>query len=224
MLRVGLTGELGSGKSTVAALLAAHGATVLSSDEMARSMMQPGEPVYQSIVDRFGPGILLPDRQINRPALATIAFSPQHSRVEELNAIIHPAVLAAQEQQIAGIAGEDPNAIVVVESALLLTTKHTIGSGESAEPWRRRFDQVVLVTAPDTVKIQRFVRRNANGRHLSPREELALRADAERRLAAQRIPAELSQDCLTIENAGDLASLQAKTAQLWTLLQNHRSA
>src|SRR5579875_230116 len=113
MMRVGLTGELGSGKSTVARLLAEHGAIILSSDEIARAMMQPGHPVYQAIVDRFGPEILFGDGQINRPALARIAFAPDHPRIEELNTIVHPPVLAEQERLLADLARKKPNAIVV---------------------------------------------------------------------------------------------------------------
>ncbi len=84
MLRVGLTGDLGSGKSTVGAMLAAGGAIVLSSDEMARAMMQPGQSLYNAIVAHFGPTVLAPDKSLNRRALAQLAFDPKHPRVEEL--------------------------------------------------------------------------------------------------------------------------------------------
>ncbi len=203
MLRVGLTGELGSGKSTVARLLAERGAIVLSSDEMARGMMQPGQAVYQTIADRFGPSILLPDSQLNRPELARLAFDPEHPRVEELNAIVHPAVLAEQEREVAAIAGTHPEAMVVVESALLFTTRHA-----GNEPWRKRFDRIVLVTAPDDVKIARFMERTA-----------ASRKDALARLAAQRIPASLTQDCIVIENASDLQALTYRTEEVFQELR-----
>ncbi len=213
MLRVGLTGELGSGKSTVARLLAGHGALVLSSDEMARALMQPGEPVFQAILDHFGAAVLRPDGNLDRRALAALAFDPAHPRVEELNALIHPAVLAAQEDRLAEIARDDPDAIVVIESALIFSTKHA-----GKQPWRTRFDRILLVTAPDAVKIERFLARSAAGKPLTAAECLALRTDAQRRLEAQRIPASVSQDCIVIANTGDLNRLEQEVAALWPKL------
>lgn len=213
MLRVGLTGELGSGKSTVARLLAEHGAIVLSSDEMGRAMMQPGQPVYQAIVERFGPGVVLPDRQLNRPELARLAFDPAHPRVEELNTIVHPAVLAEQERRIAEIGQTQPDAIVVVESALIFSTKH---AGD--EPWRRRFDRIVVVTAPDEVKVERFVQRSTRGRVADREERFALEADARDRLAAQRVPAEVLVDCVIIDNSGTPDELARRTTEVFSHL------
>ena len=102
MLRVGLTGDLGSGKSTVAAMLAARGAIILSSDEMGRAMMEPGQTVYAAIVATFGAGVVQPDGQLDRRELARLAFAEK--RVEALNAIVHPAVIAEQASLIAEIA------------------------------------------------------------------------------------------------------------------------
>ncbi len=181
MLRVGLTGELGSGKSTVARMLAAHGAVVLSSDEMGRAMMQPGHPVFADIIERFGPTILNADGTINRHALAQVAFDPQNPRIEELNAIIHPAVIAAQAEKVAEIARAQPHAVVVVESALIFSTKHTPDGG-----WRSRFDCIVLVTAPDDIKIDRFIQRATSGSAPGSATTAHLRDDARRRLEAQR--------------------------------------
>lgn len=215
MLRVGLTGELGSGKSTVARLLAEHGAIVLSSDEIGRTMMQPGHAVYQQIVERFGPDVVLPDGQLNRPELARLAFDPVNPRVEELNAIVHPAVLAQQERQIAEIAQEQPKAIVVIESALIFTTKHAGGD----QPWRKRFNCIVLVTAPGDVKIERFVRRTAESREMTEEARQRLEADARSRLAAQRIPDAFASDCIVIQNAGDFAFLARRTEEVFRQLR-----
>jgi dephospho-CoA kinase len=206
MLRVGLTGELGSGKSTVARMLAARGAAVLSSDEMGRAMMQPGHRIFAQIVERFGTTILNADGTLNRHALAHLAFDPQNPRIEELNAIIHPAVIAEQADRIAELARRQPHAIVVVESALIFSTKHTPGGS-----WGSRFDCIVLVTAPDDTKIERFVQRAAS----AASGEATLRDDARRRLEAQRgaVPADIRS--YTLENNSSLSDLEHKVDVLW---------
>ena len=212
MLRVGLTGDLGSGKSTVASLLADRGAIVFSSDDMARAMMQPGEPVYAAIVAHFGPSVLLPDSSLDRKQLAQLAFAEK--RVEELNAIVHPAVLAAQAAAIATLEAEQPQAIVVIESALIFTTKY----GLNGQPWSQRFDEVLLVTAPEAVKIARFIDRASAGRTLSPDDLAALEADARQRLKAQRVAANNAQECIVIRNDSDLAALTTRVADVWRAL------
>jgi len=214
MLRVGLTGELGSGKSTVAKMLAARGAIVFSSDDMARAMMQPGEPVYAQIVAHFGEGILAADKSIDRHRLAGVAFDPAHPRVEELNAIVHPAVLGAQAGQIAEIARTQPDAVVVVESALIFSTKH---SGEN--PWSDRFDRIVVVMAPEPRKIARFVERAGAGRPLSLEERRSLEADAHHRLTQQKIVPAQSAGCIVIRNEGNVEELEAQVEKLWRELQ-----
>ncbi|HEY4009691.1 MAG TPA: dephospho-CoA kinase [Acidobacteriaceae bacterium] len=210
MLRVGLTGELGSGKSTVARMLAERGAIVLSSDEMGRAMMQPGEPVFAEIVRQFGENILNPDGTLNRHALAAIAFNPQNPRIEELNAIIHPAVIAAQAQMIEDISRAQPHAIVVVESALIFSTKHAPGHG-----WADRFDCIVLVTALDELKIERFVQRSSSSHSANAS---SLRDDARRRLGAQRAAVPPGVIVYTLENEGSLGDLERGVDALWAKL------
>jgi dephospho-CoA kinase len=208
MLRVGLTGELGSGKSTVARMLAAHGAVVLSSDEMGRAMMQPGQPVFDQIVQRFGPTVLNDDGTLNRRTLAKLAFDPQNPRIEELNTIIHPAVIIAQAEKVAEIGGTQPHAIVVVESALIFSTRHMPWGS-----WRSRFDCIVLVTAPDDVKIGRFIQRIAPGS-----DDVQLRDDARRRLEAQRATIPDDIRCYTLENDRSMTDLQQEVDALWSQL------
>lgn len=215
MLRVGLTGDIGSGKSTVAQLLAARGAVVLSSDDMGRAMMQPGEPVYHAIVEHFGPEVVSADGTLDRKELARLAFTER--RVEELNAIVHPAVIAEQARRIAELSVTQPNAIVVIESALLFTTKHT-GDGES---WRTRFDEVIVVTAPEAAKVARFVARASGDEKLSPAEKKALEADAQQRLAAQRGAPD--EDAILVRNQGDLKTLEARVADVWRALERMAS-
>ncbi|QMV19323.1 dephospho-CoA kinase [Granulicella sp. 5B5] len=207
MLRVGLTGDLGSGKSTVAAMLAARGAVVLSSDEAARAMMQPGEAVYQSIVAHFGREVVAADGTLDRRKLAAIAFDPASPRVVELNAIVHPRVLAEQAKQVAMFTGTDK--IVVVESALIFSAY-----GQTEAERRERFDRILLVIAPDEAKISRFVERVAGGRALSAEERAAVEADARRRLALQGTESHAAE-CLVVRNDGSLNALEAQVDKVW---------
>ena len=216
MLRVGLTGDLGSGKSTVARMFAARGAVVLSSDEMARAMMQPGEAVYAAIVASFGKGVVAADGSLDRHGLARLAFS--EGRAEELNAIVHPAVIEEQARQIGEIARTKPDAIVVVESALIFSTKY--GAGE--QPWSKRFDRIVLVTAPETQKVMRFVERVAAGRELDAKERASLEADARRRLAMQTENEAHAAESLVIRNEDGLEVLEAEVDDVWSKLQLER--
>jgi dephospho-CoA kinase len=217
MLRVGLTGDLGSGKSTVARMLAERGAVVFSSDEMGRALMQPGEPVFNEIVAQFGAAILTPDGSLDRHKLAALAFDPAHPRVAELNAIVHPAVIEAQAAQIAALAQTNPHAIAVVESALIFSTTH-VPEGT----WRSRFDRILLVEAPEAEKIARFVDRIAAGRTLSPEEREQLEADARRRLSVQHAT-EYAADCLVLHNDGDIEQLEHQVEAAWIELQQLES-
>ena len=212
MLRVALTGGLGAGKSTAGRMFRALGAHVLSSDEMGRELMQPGQPVYAAIVQHFGGGVELPGGGLDRAALARLAFTD--GRAEELNAIVHPAVIARQAEINADIAREDPGAVVMVESALVFETLHGGAGG-----WSQRFDKVVLVTAPEEVKVARFVERASKGVPLSEEQRTTLEAEAKSRLA-QQIPddkkAALSDYVLT--NGGPQTELEWQVDQLWPIL------
>jgi len=106
MLRVGLTGGLGSGKSTAGRMFRELGAHVLEADAIGRAMMRPGEAVYEGIVGHFGVGVVGADGELDRGVLARLAFGD--GRVEELNAIVHPAVIARQEEMMEEIAGREP--------------------------------------------------------------------------------------------------------------------
>lgn len=213
MLRVALTGGLGAGKSTAGKMFKALGAHVLSSDEMGREMMQPGQPVYQAIVKRFGPEVVLADGSLDRAALGRIAFAD--GRVEELNEIVHPAVIERQAEMVKNIAATDPDAVVMVESALVFETKYAGESGGA-----RRFDKVVLVTAPEDIKVARFVARSAKGADLSESQREELEAEAHRRIAQQisdEKKASLSDYVLT--NDGLATELEWQVDQLWPILK-----
>lgn len=175
MLRVGLTGGLGSGKTTVAAIFRSLGAHVIEADAVGRELMSPGQPVYRAIVEHFGPEVVRANGTLDRHRLADLAF--RHNRLLELNRIVHPAVIAAQQEWAERIFANDPGAIAMVESALIFEAD----AQGSAPGWRRRFDRIVLVVAPDEVKIARYVARMSQNA-TSARD---LEADARSRLAAQ---------------------------------------
>jgi dephospho-CoA kinase len=210
MIRIGLTGDLGSGKSTVARMLAERGAVVLSSDEMGRAMMEPGQQVYAEIVSHFGPGILAADGKLDRAKLSTLAFDPRHPRVDELNALVHPAVIAEQAAQLSTLAQTQPNALAVIESALIFSTTHA-----PAGSWHTRFDRILLVTAPEEQKIARFIDRAAAGQTLSTEKRAMLEADARRRLDLQRSNADYASQCLVLHNDGDIEQLEAQVEAAW---------
>ncbi len=214
MLRLGLTGGLGSGKSTVASLLATHGAHLLSSDAIGRELMRPGQAVFDNIVAHFGPSVLLPSGQLDRAALARLAF--QGNRLEELNSLVHPAVIAREAELSAILARQHPAGIIVVESALLLETPHAGPLG-----WRSRFDRIVLVTAPEAVQIARFVDRTLGPGPQTPELLAATTADARQRLARQ-LPesAKRLQADFVVENAGTLNDLQQAVDRLWPTLSS----
>lgn len=126
MLRVGLTGGIATGKSTVVAMLRELGCHVLEADKIAHRMIEPGGPAYAEVVREFGRGILAADDasgaadgRVDRSKLGAIVFSDP-ARLARLNAIVHPPVLAAQDQGLAAIERADPHAIAVVEAALLI--------------------------------------------------------------------------------------------------------
>jgi dephospho-CoA kinase len=210
VLRVGLTGDLGSGKSTVARMLGERGAIVFSSDDMARSMMQPGQTVYHQIVERFGSAILATDKTLDRRKLADLAFAHTNPRVDELNEIVHPAVIAAQAEELAEIERTSPDAIVIVKSALIFSTTH-------GSRWHSRFDRILLVEAPEAAKIERFIDRIAAGRTLAPDERAALETDARRRLSLQHSEDYASQ-CVVLHNDGDIEQLEVQVEAVWAEL------
>jgi dephospho-CoA kinase len=219
MLRVGLTGDLGSGKSTVARMLAERGAVVFSSDEIGRRLMEPDQAVYARIVAQFGRGVVAADGSLDRSKLAALAFDPKHPRVEELNEIVHPAVLRVQAAELAELAARQPEAIAVVESALIFSTKNYGDTrSEGGASWHERFDRILLVTAPEEQKVTRFVDRMAAGRVLSAEESARLERDARRRLATQHTGDYASQ-CLVLHNDGDIEQLEAQVEAVWRQLQ-----
>jgi len=213
MLRVGLTGGLGSGKSTAAQRFTALGATVFSADGIGRELMQPGEAVYAAIVAHFGTSVLSLDGSLDRSALARIAFTD--GRLEELNAIVHPAVIARQAELIEEVAARDPDAVAMVESALIFETKY---GGEGG--CQRRFDKIIFVSAPEELKIARFIARAAGRKTLSEEEWQALQAEARRRIAKQSETERNAVNCdYVLTNDGSIEQLLGQVEALWPVLK-----
>jgi dephospho-CoA kinase len=216
MLRVGLTGGLGSGKSTVTSYLRELGAEVIEADELGRALMEPGQPVFNEIVEVFGPEVVTADGRLDRAKLADLSF--RGGRLDELNAIVHPAVIAAQGDWMRQVCARNPQAIAVVESALIFEVERAArlrGESEGVLAyWRRRFDRVIVVTAPDGVQIARYVAR------ISPTgwdERVA--EDARSRLAKQLSDAvKTSRADFVLDNTGDLTGLRAQVDAVWRQL------
>ena len=196
-------------------MLAGWGAHVLDSDAIGRAMMEPGRPVYSAIVDKFGEAVLCADGRLNRNALARIGFT--EGRIEELNAIVHPAVIGRQAEMIREIGEREPEAVCVVESALIFETRH--GDGEGGD-WRRRFDRMILMTAPEAMRLERFVLRGAGGQALGAENERALNMDGRRRMARQMDDSAKAGECdFVIENDGTMEELEAKVWVVWERLR-----
>ena len=222
MLRVGLTGGLGSGKSTVAAFLRELGAQVIEADELGRTLMQPGQPVFAEIAHAFGPEVVGADGRLNRARLADLAF--QHGRLQELNAIVHPAVIAEQRRWMADVFASDPAAVAVVESALIFEVERDArarGEGETVlASWRRRFDRVIVVTAPDETKVARYAARVSP----DPIAQAAAAAEARVRLSHQIPDSEKTARAdYVLENTGDREALRAQVVEVWRRLQAESS-
>jgi dephospho-CoA kinase len=218
MLRVGLTGGLGSGKSTVAGMLRELGARVIEADALGRTLMEPGQEVYKEIVRAFGPEVVGADGRLNRARLAELAF--QGGRLNELNAIVHPAVIGAQQEWMDEVFAADRAAVAVVESALIFEVERDArarGEKESVlADWKRRIDRVVVVTAPEDVKVARYAARTSpdgSGR-------AAAEAEARVRLAHQIPDAEKAARAdYVIENVGDMDALKARVTEVWERLK-----
>jgi len=222
MLRVGLTGGLGSGKSTVAAFLRELGAHVIEADSLGRRMMEPGQNVYTQIVQTFGAEVVSTDGRLNRPKLAELAF--RGGRLNELNGIVHPAVIGAQQKWMEEVFEQDPAAIAVIESALIFeVVRDALARGEREgllADWRRRIDCVVLVTAPDNVKIARYLAR------LSPPAPAREAAETDARLRlAQQIPdaQKAAMSDYIIDNSDDKAALYDQVTGLWQQLKSRNN-
>jgi dephospho-CoA kinase len=218
LLRVGLTGGLGSGKSTVAAMLRELGAQVIEADALGRQMMEPGQAVYGEIIRHFGPQVVNPDGSLHRARLAELAF--RAGRLQELNSIVHPPVIESQARWMKDVFARDPSAVAVIESALIFeVVRDARASGGKDNPladWRSRIDRIIVVTAPEDLKIARYANRVAR----DAAERSAIETDARNRLSHQVCDAEkAAQADYVLDNSGDLKALRAQVLALWPRLK-----
>lgn len=196
MHHLALTGNIASGKSSVAALLAAHGATIIDADLLAREVVRPGTAALEAIVERFGSSVLQADGTLDRPALRTHVFRDPAAR-EALNAIVHPAVSHLRDVRLAE-ARQRGDAVVVSDIPLLFE----VGLEHA-------FDGVILVDAPESLRLERLER----GRGLA-RDEAQSMIDAQWPSARKRAGA-----TWIIDNDGPQAQLPARVADLWQAIQ-----
>ncbi len=199
MLKVGLTGGIACGKTTVLAMFATLGAHTLRADTVAHGMMEPGEAVYQRIVAAFGNGILADDGTIVRPKLAAAAFP---DRIGELNAIVHPAVLDFEDDWMRRMNEADPEGVAICEAALLIEAGG-----------RARFDRLIVVTCTLEQKITRFAARTNMSLDVAA-------AEVRRRMASQMPEEEKAKLAdFVIDNSGSHKQAEQQVQEIWRELR-----
>jgi dephospho-CoA kinase len=189
----------------VGEMLVARGARLIQADHIAHELMQPGQPVYEQVVRHFGRTILNADGSVNRPKLAEAAFSPDQSgatRIGELNAIVHPAVIRHEDEWMEAEGRRDPHGIAVVEAALILEA----GAAD-------RFDRLIVVTCSEEQRVKRFAQR------LKIDVETACR-EVVRRMSAQ-LPdsVKIRRADFVIDNSGSLDNTEAQVRELCAILK-----
>jgi dephospho-CoA kinase len=207
MIKVGLTGGIASGKSLVSAMFAELGAHTIDADELAHELMTPGQPAYDEIVEKFGDSILNPDKSISRSKLAELAFDKKRPRIYELNRILHPGVIQKYEKWMDDIEKRDPEAIVMLEAALLLEAG-----------LRRRFDKIVVVTLKQQQRVERWSER------FNLDQETA-RLEVTRRMMAQAPDeAKLQAADFVIDNSGTIEETKAQVKKVYATLLSQAKA
>ncbi len=196
MLRVGLTGGIASGKTTVAVMFRSRGARILEADRIAHRVMGPGQPAYDEIVRAFGKEILGADGTIDRKRLGAIVFADA-ARREQLNRIVHPRVIEEQERELARIAAEEPGAVAMVEAALLVEAGY-----------HKQLDKLVVTWCSPEQQLERLLAKGLS------------REDAARRIAAQ-LPVEEKRRLadFVIDCSGPLAETEKQVEQVWQALR-----
>jgi dephospho-CoA kinase len=190
VLRIGLTGGIGSGKSTVSRLLAARGAVIVDADLIAREVVEPGTPGLAAVAEAFGTDVLAADGSLDRPALAAVVFADPEAR-QRLDGIVHPLVRARATELAAAAA---PDAVVVNDVPLLVET------GQASS-----YDIVLVVEAEPEARVSRLVQRGLTAE--DARARIAVQAtDAQRRAVADAV----------LDNSGTPEELEAQVEEFWT--------
>lgn len=200
MLLVGLTGGMASGKTTVAEMLRERGARIIDADRIARKLVEPGEEALDEIAAQFGREALLPDGTLNRAWLARRIFSNRAER-ERLNAILHPRIIAEENRQIEELARKAPDAIVVVDAALMIET----GS-------YKRMDFLVVVTAEEQEQLRRLTQERGM------QEEEAL----ERLSSQMPLKEKVGFADFVVDNGGPLERTEEQVEGLFRKLEEAR--
>jgi dephospho-CoA kinase len=201
-LRVGLTGGIASGKSTVSSILRELGAVVIDADQLAREVVEKGTPGLAAVVEEFGPGLLTPDGDLDRAAMGALVFGDESAR-KRLEAIVHPLVF----ERIVDLESHAPSGAVIVHDIPLLAE-----SGRAAAPDRGGFDAVIVVDAPQDVQVARMVRDRG-----------WTEADALSRIAAQATPEDRRAIATyLVDNVGTVEDLRAQVEKIYAELTNSR--
>ncbi len=196
MTLLGLTGGIASGKSTVAARLAEHGAVVVDADQLAREAVEPGSRGLAGVVREFGEGVLKPDGSLNRQALAAIVFGDP-AALARLNAVVHPEVGRLSRERFGEILTADPHAIVVYDVPLLAESRRA-----------EEFDRVVVVHAPAEERVRRLVQLRGMSEEEARSRVSAQASDDERLTVADEV----------IDASGTLEHTLEQTDALWRRL------
>jgi dephospho-CoA kinase len=201
MLLVGLTGNIGSGKSTVAQMLSERGATIIDADVLARRAVETGTAAFDKIVARWSSDMVAPDGQLDRGALRRIVFA-DHEQLEELNQIVHPEVERLRSQLV-DKARKRGDRVVICDIPLLFERHMT-----------DRFDKIILVDAHRAIRLDRLVKDRGLGE-----------TEAMEMIAAQ-MPAELkrARADFVIDNDGTLTQLERKVQDVWVAMSDERRA
>ncbi|WP_436795752.1 dephospho-CoA kinase [Actinospongicola halichondriae] len=194
MLSLGLTGGIGSGKSTVSAILEEFGASVVDADRIVRALQEPGEPVFEAMVAEFGPSIVAADGTLDRQAVADIVFGDDDA-LKRLNAIVHPAVGAAIADRLVALAETDD--VVILDIPLLV------------ESGRDDMAAVIVVDVDPDLAVARLVEHRGFSEE-DARSRMARQASREDRLAKADV---------VIDNSGTLDSLRRQVEALWTRIE-----
>ena len=199
MLRVGLTGSIAVGKSFVTSVFVELGCRVLDADQTAREVVMPGAPGLEAVVQSFGQDVLAPDGSLDRARMASIVFADEEKRLR-LNHILHPFIIARQDEILRGWEREAPNGIAIVDAALM------IESGGY-----KRFDKLIVVHCRTEVQLERLMLR----------DKLTL-AEAQRRIASQMPQEEKQQyaDYL-IDTSDGFEPTRERTAEVYKELRKH---